>query len=194
MYITNIKVLGLLFILNAAFLGATAQPLEAKLASTSNMATLSNRQVNRTAPKKGKAITQSAVAGLSIEGHYLARAIEGFDDSCDINADITKVKNVYHYKLYVAGKVHKGILKVSHSNNQGVRYIIFTGIPWALNEGDISQLKDDEEPKSLKLPVGISGSWSNNEIMIQNSGNAMNHYVQLDACDQKYIRMVKQVH
>nr|WP_157536329.1 hypothetical protein [Mucilaginibacter sp. L294] len=127
-----------------------------------------------------------------VQGYYESRAMEGEDDSCDISATIQKAGNKYYYKLEAAGKTYRGILKVMKGDHNQERHIIFSGIKWALNEGDVSHLKDDESPEPLPLPIGIAGVLSNNEIKIQNSGNAMNHYIQLDACDMKYIRMVKQ--
>lgn len=43
----------------------------------------------------------------------------------------------------------------------------------------------------LSLPQDIVGVLYENEITIQNYGNAMNYYVQLGACDVKYIHLIK---
>jgi hypothetical protein len=184
--------LSLFLFLNASFLCANAQMQDLIPATISNSTSLLNITNSHTIIKKAHRPVYATGATVRIEGNYVSRTIEGFDDSCDISVQIIKAKNLYHYKLYVAGTIYKGILKVLYGEKPGARYIIFTGITWAVNEGDISQLKEDQEPQSLKLPIGVRGVLLNGEIMIQNSGNAMNHYVQLDACDQKYIRMVKQ--
>jgi hypothetical protein len=41
------------------------------------------------------------------------------------------------------------------------------------------------------LPIGIDGLFSEKEITIQNYGNAMNYYVKLDDCGEKYIHFNK---
>ncbi|WP_367864438.1 hypothetical protein [Pedobacter sp. WC2423] len=184
--------LSLFLFLNANFLFAGDQIGDLIPAVIKNSTSLLNISDSHTILQKPHRPIYATGASVRIEGNYVSRAIEGSDDSCDISVEIIKVKNLYRYKLYVAGTTYKGILKVLHGEKPEARYLIFTGITWAVNEGDISQLKEDEEPQSLKLPVGVRAVLLNNEIMIQNSGNAMNHYVQLNACDQKYIRMVKQ--
>lgn len=135
--------------------------------------------------------SQPVKTSLKIEGFYQSKPGEGEEDGCEINATIRKVNAKYYYRLDVAGKIYKGIFKVAKGDNINEKAVTFTGIRWAVNDGDVSDQQDSQERPSLKLPVGVGGILSNNEIVIQNYGNAMNSYVQLEQCSQKYIRMVK---
>jgi len=49
------------------------------------------------------------------------------------------------------------------------------------------------EPSELRKSSNITFSLSKDTITIQNTGNAMNYYVQLEleGCDEKYITLVK---
>jgi hypothetical protein len=187
----NMGTLRLFLFLNATILCASVQTRDLIPAIIPNSTFLLNISKSHTIIQKPHRSIYSPRASVRIEGNYVSRAIEGSDDSCDISVQIIKVKKLYRYKLSVTGTTYKGILRVLHGKIPGTRYIVFTGITWAVNEGDISELKEDQDPQSLKLPIGVRGVLLNDEIMIQNSGNAMDHYVQLDACNQKYIRMVK---
>ena len=45
--------------------------------------------------------------------------------------------------------------------------------------------------ENLSLPQEISGELNENEIIIQNYGNAMNYYMKLGECDVKYLYLIR---
>lgn len=124
-------------------------------------------------------------------GHYVSVPIsEGETESCSMTVDIVKKAGKYFYTL-TTDTTYKGSLKISKEGKD--TYVTFEGIPWAEYEGDISQDPEGEgtERPELELPVGIDALFSGNEINIQNYGNAMNYYVKLASCGDKFIRLVK---
>lgn len=124
-------------------------------------------------------------------GHYVSVPInEGEAKSCDITVDIVKKAGKYLYTL-TTDTTYKGSLKISREGKD--TYVTFEGIPWAEYEGDISQDPEGEETErpEMEIPVGIDALFSGNEINIQNYGNAMNYYVKLGSCGDKFIRLVK---
>lgn len=124
-------------------------------------------------------------------GHYVSVSLdEGETKSCAITVDIIKKAGKYFYTL-TTDTTYKGSLKISREGKD--TYVTFEGIPWSEYEGDISQDPEGEETErpELEIPVGIDGQFSGNEINIQNYGNAMNYYVKLGSCGDKFIRLVK---
>jgi len=133
-----------------------------------------------------------------IEGFYKAAVSEGDEsEPCKLTVEIIKKNNRYFYTLTLPGKVKKGTVTLSESDDlkQFTCLLTLEGIKWASYEGDISK-EDDEHPakaKELEVPVGITMGYINNELAFQNDGNAMNAYTVLQECDQKFVHLAKQV-
>jgi len=90
--------------------------------------------------------------------------------SCPIKIIIKRQKTQYYYQIITNRRNKKGKVLLDKSDAQ---YITFKGLPADENNGD------------------LQGILSNHEILIQNTGNAMNQYTRLSECDKKYIRLVK---
>jgi|GEM_PF-624216 len=144
-------------------------------------------------PDTVKIIRKTAMP--DIEGTYKATALEGDEtEPCNLTLKITKKYNQYFYSLFLPGKVHRGAVTITLSNDpkQFTCMLTLEGIPWASYEGDISQVDDEHPAKELEVPVGIAMGLMKNELTFQNDGNAMNAYTVLEQCGQKYVRLVKQ--
>jgi hypothetical protein len=144
----------------------------------------------------------SSVEGVSktdtvpaIEGTYKAIVTEGDEsEPCQLTIVIRKKDGKYHYTLTLPGKVRKGGVTISKSDDlkQFTCMLTFEGIQWASYEGDISNEDEKHPAKELELPVGITMGFMNNELTFQNYGNAMNSYTVIQECGQKFVYLAKQ--
>ncbi|MFC4817020.1 hypothetical protein [Flavobacterium sp. GCM10023249] len=125
-----------------------------------------------------------------LEGIYIPETKE---NQCNISFHVTKVKGDYRYQFQSDSRNKSGAVTFYRSLDENAVYIIFKGIKWAENLGDVSNEEDvvDSKRKEIKLPDEIEGLLSEEEITIQNTGNAMNYYVKLYDCDQKFIHLQK---
>jgi hypothetical protein len=134
-------------------------------------------------------------APYAIEGIYKAESFkETGEDSnvCDMTVEIKKSKEGYNYKLTLSDTTYAGSVTISKNEKDKSTFVTFKGIQWAEYEGDISNRDDNDDNRpSLELPVDVGGQLLGNEIIIQNSGNAMNYYTVFSECGEKYIRLVK---
>ncbi|WP_366182582.1 hypothetical protein [Flavobacterium ovatum] len=110
--------------------------------------------------------------------------------ACNFKLIISKKKNSYFYSIITAERSLKGKVSFSRNIDSKEVYINFNGIKWAAYNG---ALDAEGEPanKTIKIPVGIEGLLNENEITIQNYGNAMNNYTKFNDCDDKYITLRK---
>lgn len=115
-------------------------------------------------------LTQPQKSRPKLEGIYK-------NTSCKISIRLRATKQGFSYHLITPKRNVMGTALISHHNKQ---YTV--------------QLKDAnmDEPSELRSNNYISFSLSEDTITLQNTGNAMNYYVQLQECDEKYIVMVKQ--
>ena len=126
----------------------------------------------------------------NIEGVYKTENSENKIETCNLILTITKKNGKYSYNYKSESRTLNG--KVSFYRDIDEAYITLEGIKWAEYEGDVTNQGDENyEEKDLELPIGIDGSLSENEILIQNDGNAMNYYVKLNDCGVKYIHLKK---
>lgn len=128
----------------------------------------------------------------------LPRAIAGTyklnkETGCNLTIEISKSKGAYSYHFKSRTRTLKGKVTFIRSLEEKVVYINFNGIEWEDNRGDISRDGPDDEPKETEyLPTSVEGLLSDDEIIIQNYGNAMNSYTKLGECsDEKYIHLKK---
>lgn len=110
---------------------------------------------------------------------------------CDLTITFINTKKGYIFKLKSAKLDQSGKVSLKPTEDKKGFYFTLEGIEWSEYEGDISD-EQQENSNDFELPIGIVGVISAGKIDIQNSGNAMNYYVQLADCDLKYIHMKRQ--
>lgn len=115
------------------------------------------------------------------------------ETGCNLKIVILKDKGGYRYNFKSTTRSLQGKVTFIRSLQEKSVYINFHGIQWAENRGDISKEDPDDSPTETEyLPNILDGVLSDNEIIIQNYGNAMNYYTKLEECtDEKYIRLTK---
>lgn len=125
----------------------------------------------------------------SICGKYETNEEQG---GCPMTLLILNNKGDLNYILTTINESYKGKISITREleiENTKI-YIKLEGIQWAEYKGDIS--KDESINEDIQgRPVGIDGLLNENEIIIQNYGNAMNYYVKFQECSQKYIYLIK---
>lgn len=109
---------------------------------------------------------------LTINGIYV-------DKSCSLNLRIYRSKGEYVFKLMSAKQTWSG--KVNFSRDEDL-YVILKGIEWA---------ESDSEGKG-ESNFDVDCLVGDEELIIQNAGNAMNFYVKLPDCVEKYIHLKKE--
>ncbi|MCG9791207.1 hypothetical protein [Flavobacterium algicola] len=122
---------------------------------------------------------------------------EYHNDICNLTLSITKLKGEYFYNYNSTERNLKG--KVTFLREEDL-YINLSEIEFAedyfdisLPEEDLEKSKKYEELKKVgKRYIGVECYYSPEELTIQNYGNAMNYYVKLSDCGEKYIRFKKQ--
>ena len=128
----------------------------------------------------------------SIEGIYKTEINENEIETCNLTIKITKKNGEYYYNYKSESRNLNGKVSFSRNIEENEIYIVLEGIEWSEYSGDVSNQDDENyEEKELELPNEIDGLFNENEITIQNSGNAMNYYVKLNDCGKKYIEFKK---
>ncbi len=137
---------------------------------TGNWENLKTKQVFSIALKESSLIVPTLPTDL--EGDYTVETDN--PEICDIAVQIKKVSGEYQYTFKTTQRDKKGKLQFIRMPEAAV-YIVFDGL-----------IPDDQEGGA-----GIEGMLDEKDIVIQNSGNAMNPFTMLKECDLKYIRLVK---
>ena len=156
--------------------------------SKSDSSLTSNASQTRTVLAAGN----HADPAQEIEGTYVVINEPDAADQCNMTITIEQVGKSYMYKFLSDTRALSGKLSVVANQEKDGYNITFEGIEWSECEG---ALDDNGEPKAeeaLPLPVGITGVIKDKQITIQNYGNSMNYYVQLEDCSNKYILLQKQ--
>jgi len=140
--------------------------------------------------------TKSKVIPLptNIGGNYKTQANDSTDSSpCEVAIKITKNKDAYFYELKTKSHNYKGNVTFNRDMDANELYITLKGIKWSEYSGDKSNPNKKVKTEKPKDTIAdVEGVYSENEITIQNDGNAMNSYNVLGECDRKYIRLVKE--
>jgi hypothetical protein len=126
------------------------------------------------------------VLPTQVEGTYK----NAVSTKCLFTLRIDKRNDAYFYTIQTAKQSFKGKVSFYRSLDEQANFIKLEGIPWAEYEGAI----DGEQAikaKKAKAPIGIEGLLSQDEISIQNYGNAMNYYVKFADCGDKFIHLRK---
>lgn len=127
----------------------------------------------------------------TIEGKY-------FNEYCDLLLTFSKSKGEYSYGYKSNKRSITG--KVNFYRDVNELYINLTNIEYAedyfdieLPEEDPEKEKEFERLKQIgKRTMGVDCYFTPDEITIQNYGNAMNYYVKLYDCGEKYIHFKRQ--
>lgn len=137
-----------------------------------------------------KATTQDSVKYLfDIAGNYL---LKSDDTSCKMELNINSNKNQFTYQLKTNTRQLHGDVMITPNEKRDGYYITLKDIEWSEYEGAINFDEDEiQEQEDIALPREVQGVLYENEITIQNTGNAMNYYVKFGECDLKYICLVK---
>lgn len=114
------------------------------------------------------------------------------ENDCAISINISKIKNEYFYHFKSKARTLKGKVTFSRSLDENLVYINFNGIEWAENSGDVTD-GEENAPSKDYLPTVVQGLLNEGEIIIQNYGNALNRYVKLDDCGEKYIHLKRKL-
>jgi hypothetical protein len=125
---------------------------------------------------------------FDIEGVY---AFSDTLSKCNLTLEITKEIELYKYHLKTTTRSLTGEISLEENEENDAYFLILNGIEWSEYYG---ALDENSEPidQDIALPEGLEGTIDENEIIIQNSGNSMNSYLQLGECDVKYIHLEKQ--
>lgn len=110
-------------------------------------------------------------------------------NKCALNINITKNKGQYFYHFKNLKRDLKGKVTFSRSLEENLVYINLHGIEWEEDSGDVTNEDDEHSSADRELPTIVQGLLSDGEILIQNTGNAMNRYVKISQCDLKYIHL-----
>jgi hypothetical protein len=129
-----------------------------------------------------KIVLSALLLILSVQQQQNEPQLEGIytGTSCKMSIELKAVKQGFSYHLVTNKRSLKGTALISiNGTGRQKQYIV--------------QLKGAEmdEPSELRKNPYISFSLSADTITLQNTGNSMNYYVQLQECDEKYITLVK---
>jgi 5-hydroxyisourate hydrolase-like protein (transthyretin family) len=111
-----------------------------------------------------------------IEGEYNSFKTDEFEN-CNLKINITNHRGNYTYHLISYSKNIKGRLKLSFSKNDYFAALVGTKI------SESGKLVKENDPIRIQI--------QNDTITIQNYGNSMNYYVQLNDCSEKFIKLAK---
>ena len=112
------------------------------------------------------------------------------EDKCALSITISKSRGEYHYHFKSAARNLNGKVTFGRSLDEKLVYINFHGIEWDEDSGDVTKDEDGESfSGNDNLPTVVQGLLSDGEVVIQNTGNAMNRYVKIAECDLKYIHL-----
>jgi len=122
----------------------------------------------------------------SLAGKYVS-------DGCFLEIDIIKDKGEYRYIMQTGEKKYNGSIRFSSESEMGEQrlWVILQDFQWAEYKGNLMDVEDPDEVPSLDM-WGLDLYYDKGELTFQNYGNAMNYYVKMNECDQKYIRLIKE--
>lgn len=122
-------------------------------------------------------------------GDYI---LEPADINCKMELNIYPREKQFAYRLKTSTRQLHGDVVITLNEKQDGYYITLKGIEWSEYEGAVTPGEDEmQAQEDIALPREVQGVLYENEITIQNTGNAMNYYVKFGDCDLKYIHLVK---
>mgnify|MGYP003585327353 CR=1 FL=1 len=124
---------------------------------------------------------------FDIEGEYFFKAET---TGCKMNLTLYYANNQLKYKLKTNTREISDNATLQLNERKDGYYITFENIEWSEYLGALDEEGNPIE-ENLSLPQEISGELNENEIIIQNYGNAMNYYMKLGECDVKYLYLIR---
>lgn len=124
---------------------------------------------------------------FDLTGNYM---LEPDDVNCKMELKIYIDKKQFTYQLKTTTRQLQGDVVITPDEKRDGYYITLKNIEWSEYEG-AANFSEDEIQEDMALPQDVQCVLYENEIIIQNTGNAMNYYVKFGDCDLKYIRLVK---
>ena len=116
-----------------------------------------------------------------------------YNENCNLTISIFKLKEQYYYEY------KSNLENLKGKAIRDGKWVVLSEIDYAedyfdinLDLEDVRRKKFEELKKIGKRTTGVFCELSSEGLTIQNYGNAMNHYVKLSGCDQKYIHFKKQ--
>lgn len=137
----------------------------------------------------GLTVTSAEIVALpqKIEGSYKS-------EDCNMEIVIKKVREKYYYTFISEIRTLKG--EISLERNDRYNGITLEGIEYAEDYFDVGLPEENPEYEELKKEgnrsVGIDCFLESDKITIENYGNAMNYFLKLRDCGNKYIVLLKQ--
>lgn len=164
--------------------GNTTATITGTFSDTGFNGTWKSAKTGKTYPVDLKLLDYNIDYQPYIEGNYTS--VTG----CNMTISIKKEKQEYTYTLEIGDKKETGSVSLNRSreSNQNVIYINFEDVIWADYKGSLMDVENPDDVPSTEMR-GLDGFWTDNKILIQNYGNAMNYYVKLKDCDSKFIEL-----
>lgn len=120
------------------------------------------------------AFTALADSGRGLTGRYDAIPMQS-DTVCNLHIQLDEKRRIYNFtgELTASGK-----FLIQKEGNE--RFIVFKGLKMSYVDSRFSDQTSD-----------VSGSLLQDTIIIQNYGNAMNDFMSIGICDEKYLYFVR---
>ena len=150
---------------------------------------------------KNNISSDNLISGNTISSDF-QNIIEGYyvdDEDADNIIELKIFRNEgnnYTYEFNTGKRILKGSIHFNVTENNE-RYLVLEGIRWEYwkfqNEETENENKEEEWVEMLEseLPDEIELYIGENELIIQNYGNAMNNYLKFGDIDKKYIHLKK---
>ena len=130
----------------------------------------------------------SAVFAQNISGFYEEQAEN--EETCIISLQIEKKEEAYRYHLITAVKNQKGRARLKKDTEGKGVYIVLEGIKWS-ETSEEAALPKHGKTIGKEAAYDVDAFFTDEEMVIQNTGNSMNYFVKLGECDKKYIHLIK---
>jgi hypothetical protein len=109
---------------------------------------------------------------------------------CNINLELYFVEDQLKYTFQTNTRKISDNVELEFNESKDGYYITFNNFKWAENLGTLDDEGNATDNTLYPMP-DVDGVLYENEITIQNYGNAMNYYVKIGECDVKYIQLVR---
>ncbi|NDV97342.1 hypothetical protein D0T84_20920 [Dysgonomonas sp. 521] len=115
-------------------------------------------------------------------------------DGCFLEIDIIKDKGEYRYAMQTDTKKYSGAVhflrEFDGTSKQQTLWLELSNFEWAEFKGDLSGVEDGDSVESIGMQ-GLELYYSKDELSFQNYGNAMNYYVKVGDCGDKFVTLTK---
>lgn len=132
-------------------------------------------------------ITKNEKLLFDIEGNY---TFKDDDAKCKIDLKLYFEKKQLKYKIKTSRRDITANADIKLNEQKDGYYVTFYNLEWSENSG-AAEPDGDQSEEDSPLPQEVEGMLNQDEIIIQNYGNAMNYYVKLGECDVKFIHLIR---